>query len=109
MGKEKLKSLQDKIARYRKKIGKVGKQFNKMTIEENISEPVLEQNQESCQVTEEDSEDNDNFTLPTPPYVPLATNKENNHAENDENELQNMEEEANKIKQTKNKKKDQMR
>merc|ERR1712074_492475 len=68
-------------------------------INQNISEPILEQNQESCQVTEEDSEDNDNFTLPTPPYVPLATNKENNHAENDENELQNMEEEANKIKQ----------
>ena len=60
-------------------------------INQNISEPVLEQNQESCQVTEEDSEDNDNFTLPTPPYVPLATHKENNHAKNDENELSNSE------------------
>merc|ERR1712105_391620 len=74
-------------------------------INQNISGPELGQNQECCQVTEEDNTDNDPFTLPTPPYIPLATNKENNHAKNDENKLQNMEEEANKNKQTKNKRK----
>ena len=45
----------------------------------------------------------DNFTLPTPPYVPLVLNKENYHDNNEEEKFEEMKEEANRIRQ-KNKK-----
>merc|ERR1712240_74006 len=41
----------------------------------------------------------DNFTLPTPPYVPLVLNNESYHDNNEEEKFEKMKEEANRIRQ----------
>ena len=40
----------------------------------------------SFQGTDEENQDNDNMTLPTPPYVPLYLSKEKDNAEKEEND-----------------------
>ena len=59
---------------------------------------IINQNILGQDENEDENEDSNNFTLPTPPYVPLALNKEKYDFENKEHQLKNMEEEANRIK-----------